>query len=422
MLTAIAFLTDCVRTVCFTRTPSQVRYYMALTLEKARITFTGKMASMTRKEAWGVVRANGGEPAQYVSHRTTMLVVGVEGWPLLPDGQISRKLQRAEELRSAGCPIRIVAEPAFLELIGRTPPGAAATRAYPESEVCRIMAIDHETLRRWERLGLVQSLSGFYDFQDLVSVQRIHELVRNGIRPEKIAASLRNLAAILPGLERPLSQLRVFAENEDMLLVDLDGVRFSSTGQLLFDFERRARTGGVVLPLDPHAHDAEEWFKLGCSFEEEGLHSDACAAFRAVLALDPDSARAYFHLGDVMREIGILWAAEEFFDSAAKIDPDMTAAWFNLAGVQEEQGKTAEAIACYQAVLTRSPDHPDGHFNLALCYEKAGRPLDACRHWFAYLKLDSTSPSALVAKRHVSVPHAPESCPAASGKPSILIS
>ncbi len=377
---------------------------MAVALEKARITFTGKMASMTRKEAWGIVRANGGEPAKYVSHRTTMLVVGVEGWPLLPDGQVSRKLRRAEELRGVGCPIRIVPEPAFLELIGKTPPGATATRTYSASEVCRIMAIDQETLRRWEHLGLVQSLSGFYDFQDLVSVQRIHDLVCNGIRPEKIAASLRNLTAILPDLDRPLAQLRVFAENEDMLLVDLDGVRFSSTGQLLFDFEGRRRAAGVVLPLDPHAHDADEWFELGCGCEEEGLYSDACEAFQAVLALDPDSARAYFHLGDVMREMGILWAAEEFFDSAARTEPGMTAAWFNLAGVQEERGKTGEAIASYQAILAKSPDHADGHFNLALCYEKAGRQLDACRHWFAYLKLDSTSPSALVAKRHLSVP------------------
>ncbi len=376
---------------------------MALALEKARITFTGKMASMTRKEAFEAVRANGGEPAKHVSHRTTMLVVGGEGWPLLPDGQVSRKLQRAEELQEAGCPLRIVTETAFLEIIGRTPSVSAAAKAYPASEVCRIMSIDHETLRRWERVGLVQSMNGFYDFQDLVSLQRIHCLVRNGIRPEKIAASLRNLTTILPGLDRPLMQLRVFAENQDSLLIDLDGTRLSSTGQLLFDFEEPHRAG-VILTLDAHARDADEWLKIGCDCEEEGLYSDACEAFRAALALDPDSSRAYFHLGDVMREIGILWAAEDFYAPATKIEPGMTAAWLNLAGVQEEQGKTFAAIEGYQAILAKFPDHAEAHFNLALCYERAGRRLDACRHWFAYLKLDSVSSSALVARRHLSVP------------------
>lgn len=358
---------------------------------------------MTRREAWCIVRDHGGEPTSYVSHRTAMLVVGTDGWPLLPDGEISHKLRRAEELRGAGCPIRIAPETEFLEVIGRAEPGEAQRKMFPPGEVCRILKIDRGTLRGWQQSGLIRSQDGFYDFQDLVSIQAIHELVRNGVRPEKIAQSLRNLAVILPGMERPLAQLRVIGENPNVLLVNHDGVRFSATGQLLFNFEGQGRAGGVVLPLDLQARNSAEWFELGLGCEEEGLYPEATEAFRAVLALEPGSSQAYMHLGNVMREMGVLWAAEEFYGSATQLDPGMALGWWNLAGAQEEQGKTEEAIASYHSALAASPDYADGHFNLALCYEKAGRRRDACRHWFAYLKLDPASASARVARRHLSV-------------------
>jgi len=376
---------------------------MADLLEKARITFTGKMASMSRCEAWRVVREHGGEPAAHVSHRTTMLVVGVEGWHLLPDGEISFKLRRAEELRVAGCPIRIVPELEFLALIGRALPDAAQCRVFPAGEVCRILRIERGTLRCWEQSGLIQSRDGFYDFQDLVSIRAIHDLVHNGVHPEKIARSLHTLAAVLPGLERPLAQLRVIATNPDVLLIDQNGVRFSTSGQLLFDFEDEGRIPGVVLPLSSPACDPADLFERGVSCEEEGMYAEAADAFQAFLQREPHSSQAYFHLGNVMHEMGILWAAEECYITATSIEPRMLVAWSCLAGVQEEQGKTGDAITSYQAALAVCPDYADGHFNLAMCYEKMGLKRDACRHWFAYLKLDPGSASACVARRQLSV-------------------
>ena len=191
----------------------------------------------------GIVRANGGEPAKHVSHRTTMLVIGVEGWPLLPDGQVSRK------------------------------PAAAAKR-------------------------------------------------------------------------------KVF-------------------------IPMRARRFGRCWRLNPIPPGPIS------------ISGTSCARW------------------------GFYGRREEYLcPTAAKIEPGLTAAWFNLATVQEEQGKTVEAIANYRATLAKSPDHVDGHFNLALCYEKADCQLDARRHWFAYLELDSTSPSALCPPSDTFLrPPAHESCP-----------
>jgi len=70
---------------------------------------------MTRQEAVRIVLAAGGTATESVSRSTSTLVVGMCGWPLLPDGQVSDKLRRAEKLVRNGFEIRIVSELFLLE-------------------------------------------------------------------------------------------------------------------------------------------------------------------------------------------------------------------------------------------------------------------------------------------------------------------
>ena len=62
---------------------------------KSSVAFTGRLACMTRAEAFEVVRQHGGTPSQAVTKRTKLLIVGELGWPLLDDGRPSNKLTRA---------------------------------------------------------------------------------------------------------------------------------------------------------------------------------------------------------------------------------------------------------------------------------------------------------------------------------------
>src|SRR5262249_29644553 len=57
---------------------------------RSTVAFTGRLACMTRAEAFEVVRSHGGTPSQTVTRQTNVLVVGELGWPLLDDGR--RKL------------------------------------------------------------------------------------------------------------------------------------------------------------------------------------------------------------------------------------------------------------------------------------------------------------------------------------------
>jgi NAD-dependent DNA ligase len=84
---------------------------------KSSVAFTGRLACMTRAEAFDVVRQRGGTASPAVTKRTKILVVGELGWPLLDDGRPSNKLSRASEY---GIPA--VSERRFLEWIGRAVP------------------------------------------------------------------------------------------------------------------------------------------------------------------------------------------------------------------------------------------------------------------------------------------------------------
>jgi tetratricopeptide (TPR) repeat protein len=372
-----------------------------LSLKQAKVTFTGKFASMTREEACQIVREAGGEPTPAVSRRTSFVVVGMEGWPLLPDGMISSKLKCAEELIRRGYDIRIISEETFLELAGRKArPQGPFQKAYPAEEVCKLLRLPAETLRRWEQFGLIRSQDGLYDFQDLVSLRTIAELVGRGVRPETIGKSLKALGAVLPGTERPLAQLRVVAENPKAILVELGDHLIAPNGQLLINFEAKHKPAGAVIAIDEKVTDTE-WFEFGQACEEEESYAEAADAYRKAVARQHCFPEAYFNLGNVLRLMGQPHLATEAYHSAISQDPLMATAWYNLADIQEEQGEILQAIHSLLRALEACPAYADAHFNLALCYEKVEQERDAARHWTAYLKLDPSSQWAKIARRHL---------------------
>ena len=71
---------------------------MSESLKQAQVAFTGKLASMTHPDAFQLVRDCQGTPVSSVGPNTSLLVVGMLGWPLVPNGGISRKLQRADKV------------------------------------------------------------------------------------------------------------------------------------------------------------------------------------------------------------------------------------------------------------------------------------------------------------------------------------
>jgi BRCA1 C Terminus (BRCT) domain len=101
-------------------------------LAGATFVFTGKLATMNRKEAEDKVKNAGGVNASSVTKKLHYLVIGDEGSPLYSGGKKGDKQLKAEQLNGAGANIKIISETAFLQMLSgtaRAPAGADATRA-----------------------------------------------------------------------------------------------------------------------------------------------------------------------------------------------------------------------------------------------------------------------------------------------------
>jgi len=367
-----------------------------------RVAFTGKLLSMPRSQAIRIVQNTGGSVSTSVSRRTNALIVGMGGWPLLPSGEVSSALQRAEELNLGGAAIRIISEEEFLEDAGEKPCGLALEKRYTADEICDLTGITRDKLRRWEQIGLIRSGGGRFDFQDLISLRTLTELIERGVRPEVINRSLKGLASVLPGTDRPLAQLQIVIENSRSLMVELNGCQVTAEGQFMLNFE--ASEGGGSASLEwrgTEAEDADSWLERGRRSEENEEFDHAADAYRRAIALHPASPAAFFNLGNVLRAQGRPDAALELFRLAVTLDSSLSEAWYNIADVHEEQGRIGEAIECLKQCVAACPTFADAYYNLALCFEKLGERQDARRCWSEYLRLDPASDWANLARLHL---------------------
>lgn len=416
-------------------------------LRHARVAFTGKLAALSQRDAQAVVTRAGGVPVDSITRRTSVLVVGMCGWPLLRDGRLSAKLQRAEALNRDGLRVHVISEQRFLELAGLRAPAEPLHKRYTAAEISRLLGLDAATLRRWEQLSLIRSTGGRFDFQDITSLRTIADLIGRGVQPGVIAQSLHGLGCVLPSVQRPLAQLNIVQAQPDLLLAELDEYLVAADGQLFLKFEREGRdTAGEVLELtteqerraasaaagaipttaargrprrlggtnEPSAAPdaigdeaanpeaaADAWFDRAEALEEDAQLEDAAAAYRHGLALAPARPAAHFNLGNVLRELEDLPAAAGAYEAALRLDPGLACAWYNLSDVRERLGLLPPALEALQAALRADPLYADAIFNLACLLEQSGAADEAEAAWRRYLQLDPHSDWADTARRRL---------------------
>jgi hypothetical protein len=133
-----------------------------------RPSFTGKLSSLGRKEAQALVIRLGGSSADEVTARTTLVVVGAEGFP---GSEKSEKLRRAEDLG-----VRVVSENDFCRMAGIQPPEDLKQQYYGQRDLLSMypgLRQDHlRYLQKWGLIRPVMHRTEIYSFTDRCSSAR----------------------------------------------------------------------------------------------------------------------------------------------------------------------------------------------------------------------------------------------------------
>ena len=343
-----------------------------LSLNGQLVVFTGKLSSLGRREAREIVARLGGATADEVNARTTILVVGAEGFG--PGAEKSNKLRRAEELNTQlEDPIRILAEERFCQLAG-VPTPETLKRQYSAMRdlLARYRLLREDHIRYLVKCGLIKparrtNADTFFAFADVAVIKQANDEMTEGAT---FRSAVRALLA-------------------------------SHQGQMTFDFRLDAAPAKILSLQRPasqkrgpqmRARDtalAEEYFRAASALDngEEATRDEAAAAYRKALELDPYLVAALINLANIHYSRDELAEAQALYERAIGLESDFFEAHFNLGNIYHDLGRFTEAQDCYVEALRLNPYYADTHFYLAVTFEKMGLSAEARPHWRSYQQL-----------------------------------
>jgi len=274
---------------------------------------------------------------------------------------------------------------------------------YTRGQARRLLALSERRLKSWEDQKLVP-VSETYGFRELLALRTLIKLRKDRIPVQQIRRAL----AALRDIESPLTELRLYKDGKKFR-VEVGGKAMEASGQLLLNFERAELRRLVEFPQKNKASEerdrrmtAERWFQRGLDLEQSGAPVEqVIEAYQKAVELDAKSAGALVNLGTVYFNSRKYPEAERHYRQALEVDPDYALAHFDLANLYDERGDRIKAQTHYELALQASPNYADAHYNLALLYQGSNQQMKAVHHWRAYLKLDSTSHWANIARREL---------------------
>lgn len=361
------------------------------------VVFTGKLSSLARKDARSLVVRLGGATADDVSAKTTMLVVGAEGFgPASDDARgeadgeqadasperpgRSNKLRRARELNETGSRIEILAETDFCHLVG-VPSADTLKRQYHALRdlAARYRALREDQLRYLVKCGVVRPVlrtnaDMFFAFPALAVIKQANDEVGEG-------ASFKAVVRALSAASRGQLALDFRSDATPAKVVALGSATRAPK-------EVRIPAGSVA----PGRRDtalAEDYFRAGAALDDgDGSKLEgAAAAYRKSLELDPFLVPALINLANIHYGRDELVEAQALYERAIGLESDFFEAHFNLGNIYHDLGRFPEAQACYREALRLNPYYADAHFYLAVTFEKMGLSKDARPHWRSYQQL-----------------------------------
>jgi tetratricopeptide (TPR) repeat protein len=372
-------------------------------LRDRRVAFVGKLGGMTRRDAKNLVRDQGGTAVDEIDESVDLIVIGADELPLNEESLLDEPIR---DLAAAG-KLEVISETELWRRLGMFDE-EANLRLYTPAMLAELLDVPLSIVRRWHRRGLIVPVREvrrlpYFDFQEVATARQLAALLAAGASPDAVERKLEDLARYVPDVQRPLAQLSVIVQGQQLLLRQGEGL-IEPGGQLRIDFEaldRLAEASGIdslqqetlPIPGDSGApHDPQELLAAAGEQEDAGKLDMAASLYRAALAAGGPNAEVCFQLAELLYRLGDVPAARERYYMAVELDEDYVEARANLGCVLAETGELELAVAAFQGALRFHSDYPDVHYHLARTLDDLGRSQEAEHHWREFLMLAPSSP------------------------------
>jgi DNA-binding transcriptional MerR regulator len=385
-------------------------------LETKRVALVGKLGAFSKKEAFQMLREFGAEPMDRISDDIDCIVIGADE---LPSEDISRFLDNTIRRRLREGITFIIHENELLLKLGvaeETP-----KQQYTPAMMAEIIGTPVRNIRRWHRMGLLQSTRvvrklPYFDFEQIQNARQISSWITKGARPSDI---VKQLSHFKPWVEkRSLLDLDLVVDGRRLLLRQGDKL-LGAHGQLHLDFDTNQTVPvsddslPIVLAAQPASlcdndliseigtppNDLQGWtrdelLRSAEELEDSGQLEQAIEWYRVILARYGSHPEICFQLAELLYRIGDVSAARERYYNVIELDEDFIEARANLGCVLAETGQMELAIAAFEGALTRDDRYPDLHYHLARCLDEIGETNKAASHWLRFIQLAPQSPWA----------------------------
>ena len=274
--------------------------------------------------------------------------------------------------------------PVGLPPLGKKKPGTAPLRLGPaieEHSKAHIEFAPNFTLRLPPEIRISR------DYGDYSLVYRVTGNILDvdrtlNIRQSKLPPSRRNdyesLRSVATSYEqqsvtcdvRPTAKSAVAASSVPSSATPQEMKKAASKAMQQKDFKTAADLLRQVVDKQPDS--SESWSELGKAYSKLGNHTDAIAAYRKQIQVNPFHKRVYDDLGSELERAGKLEDALAAYAKQIENIPTDAAARRNHALLLAQLGRDKSALTELEAVSSDSPDDPEIQITLARIYTASG--------------------------------------------------
>ncbi len=147
-----------------------------------------------------------------------------------------------------------------------------------------------------------------------------------------------------------------------LLMALLFGVGFFVLRQIIRTRRVESQLSRLQSKLSQEQGTAQEYYELGCIYNDKKLYSQAIAVFQKALKVSDPQEEDAPNLALVHNALGYAYFAQEQYDiairqykEALKLVPDYVTAYNNLGYAYERKKLTAQALEAYEQALQGDP-------------------------------------------------------------------